>query len=303
VPGFTLHPTGAFDLARAATFGFGPTQDADLQPRREMALAFCTDDFHGHAGVELRQPEPDGPVAAEVQGSDDLAAVERQVARVLSLDHDGVAWEAVGERDPVIGKLQAEHRGMRPVLFHSPYEAACWGVVSARRPAGQAAKVRDELSAQRGATFTLLGDTLHAFPTPEALLDVTEQPGLPEVKAARLRGIAQAALDGLLDQEALIALEPAEAMERVQRLPGIGPFYATLVVVRATGHADVLPPGEPRTLAGMGHFYGLGRPATPEELEAKAEDWRPYRTWASVLLHAAGRRAGLRPPPRDRARR
>jgi DNA-3-methyladenine glycosylase II len=184
---------------------------------------------------------------------------------------------------------------MRPVLFHSPYEAACWAVISARRPAAQGAKVRDELSAALGASFQLHGERLHAFPTPEALLGVREAPGLPEVKAARLRDIAQAALDGALDQAELIALDPAEAMERVQELPGIGPFYATLIVVRATGHADVLPAGEGRTLAAAGHFKGLGRPATPEELAEMAEAWRPFRTWASVLVHAAGRRAGLRP--------
>jgi DNA-3-methyladenine glycosylase II len=298
VPAFTLEPTGAFDLSAAASFGFGPTEGADLPARPELALAFCTDDLRGHAGVELRQAAPDEPVEAELHGDADVAAVRRQVARVLSLDHDGEAWAAVGERDPLIGRLQAQYPGMRPVLFHSPWEAACWAVISARRPAAQAARVRDELGARLGATFELLGEERYAFPAPQALLDVAEGPALPEVKARRLREIARAALDGALDQRALIALDPEDAMARLQALPGIGPFYATLIVVRATGHADVLPAGEGRTLAAAGHFKGLGRPATAEELAEMAEAWRPFRTWASVLVHAAGRRAGLRPPGR-----
>jgi len=42
--------------------------------------------------------------------------------------------------------------------------------------------------------------------------------------------------------------------------------------------------------ARMRHFYGPDRAST--EI---AEAWRPYRTWGSVLLHSAGRRAGIEP--------
>ena len=40
--------------------------------------------------------------------------------RILSLDHSGSEFEQVGERDPVIGRLQARFPGLRPVLFNSP---------------------------------------------------------------------------------------------------------------------------------------------------------------------------------------
>ncbi|MEA2296620.1 MAG: hypothetical protein QOE86_4259 [Solirubrobacteraceae bacterium] len=292
VPGFTIHPTGAFDLAAAAGFGFGPTTGADRPAEPRMALAFCTDDLAGHAGVELIQ-DPAGEIRAEVQGGADLAMVERQVARVLSLDHDGAAWAAVGERDPVIGRLQAELPGLRPVLFHSPYEGAAWAIISARRPAGQAATTRFALAQALGATFQLHGHTLGAFPAPERLLEVEPMPGLPEVKAQRLRELARAAIDGRLDQPALIALDPEEALARMRELPGIGPFYASLIVVRALGHADVLAPDEPITKAATERYYG-----TDDVRAVGDERWRPFRTWASVLVHAAGRRAGLRAPPR-----
>ena len=38
----------------------------------------------------------------------------------LSLDIDGQGFLEIGRRDPVIGKLQADYRNLRPVLFHSP---------------------------------------------------------------------------------------------------------------------------------------------------------------------------------------
>jgi DNA-3-methyladenine glycosylase II len=51
--------------------------------------------------------------------------------------------------------------------------------------------------------------------------------------------------------------------------------------------------GEPRLASYVPHFYGAGpAPASPEELARVAENWRPFRTWAAVLIRAAGDRAG-----------
>ena len=42
------------------------------------------------------------------------------------------------------------------------------------------------------------------------------------------------------------------------------------------------------------HFYGLGRdPATRDQVEELSQRWRPFRTWAAVLLRVAGDRQGL----------
>lgn len=289
---FALVPRGEFSLAAAASFGFGPTTGRPKPDGNLMRLAFPVDGFREHAGVVLRQ-DADGTVHGEVQGATDLGAVDRQVARILSLDHDGEAWAAVGARDPVIGGLQGEHPGLRPVLFHSPYDAAAWSIISARRPARQAAEVRRRISEELGATFELAGETLAAFPLPERLLAVEPGPGLPPEKAERLRGVAQAAVEGRLDPERLQAMDPEEAMADVQRLRGLGPFYSALVIIRATGLSDVLPAQEPRSLRAAAHFYGLDAPPDWEAFTALAEPWRPFRTWAVVLLRVAGDRAGV----------
>lgn len=60
--------------------------------------------------------------------------------------------------------------------------------------------------------------------------------------------------------------------------------------MRTLGHADVLPGNEPRGLALVGELYGLGRPAAPAELTHIAATWRPFRTWALVLVRAAAGR-------------
>src|SRR5439155_3485801 len=107
--------------------------------------------YRHQVGVEMRQ-DAEG-VHGAVHGSGDLDAVRRQVARVLSLDFDGTLFTAVGERDPVIARLQRAAPGLRPPLFYSPYEAAVWAVMSARRPLRQMAEVRRRLSMEHGRIF------------------------------------------------------------------------------------------------------------------------------------------------------
>jgi DNA-3-methyladenine glycosylase II len=85
-------------------------------------------------------------------------------------------------------------------------------------------------------------------------------------------------------------LGPEAAMADLQRINGIGPFYSALIVIRASGLADVLPRDEAKLLALAGDLYGLGAPATAEQLSGIAEAWRPYRTWAAVLMRAAASR-------------
>jgi DNA-3-methyladenine glycosylase II len=258
-----------------------------------MRLAFAVDGFAEHAGVLLRE-RADGTVEGTVSGASDLDAVRGQVARILSLDHDGEAWLAVGERDPIIGRLQREHPGVRPVLFHSPYEAAAWSIVSARRPARQAAEVRRRLSEQLGATFDVGGVAMSAFPLPQRLLDALEPgPGLPDEKVARLRVVAEAAIAGQLDAARLRAMEPAAAMADLQTLRGIGPFYAALILIRSSGVADV-PTPEARVRESAARAYGLDELPDGDAFLELSERWRPFRTWATVLLRVAAGDAARR---------
>ncbi len=301
---FTITPDGPFSLAEAATFGFG--QRAGGGWDGVMRLAFCLDGYAGQVAAEVRQDQAGtgqagtgqagtgqaGTVHCAVHGppGTDLGRVRRQVERVLSLDHDGREFSRVGERDPVIGRLQAAAPGLRPPLFYSPYEAAVWCVLSARRPARQMMQVRERLGRAHGAVFELAGEQLAALPTPDQLLGVDSFPGIPADRIPRLHGVAQAALDGRLDADRLLAEGPERAMAGLQALNGIGPFYSALIVIRGTGFADVLPVGEPRVLDLAARLYQLDGPPSEAEFRALAQPWKPLRTWAAVLIRAAAAR-------------
>lgn len=298
---FTITPDGPFSLAAAAGFesGFGPNTG---RPKPgEMRLAFVTDDMRHHAAAHLTE-RSDGAIAATVESDADQDAVRRQVMRILSLDHPGAPWAAIGERDPVLGALQRANDWLRPVLFHSPYEAAAWSIISTRRYRAQATAVRTRICAELGATPCVAGEEVPAFPLPERLLTAESLPGMAANRVAWLRAIARAALDGQLDASRLAAMAPADALSDLRTLPGIGPMYATLILLRSTGVTDALTATEPRLADCVAHFYGphpapvpggdtASAGASPTEIERIAEGWRPYRTWAAVLIRAAGAKA------------
>jgi len=292
-PDFILEPRGPFTLASAARFiaGWPPTAGATSGSDDLVRLAFAVDDWTGHAGVVLRQQADHGPVEVTIveTTATDPARVRDQAARVVSLDHDGSGYGALGEQDEVIGALQRSSGWLRPVLFHSPYEAACWAVISTRMRQAQAAGVRDELSAAHGARLTVAGEDRVAFPTPEALLRVEEVRGLASEKLRRLHGIARSALEGRLDRERLLAAHPEEALAVLRELPGVGPFWSEGILLRAVGTTDRVTLIEAAGRRRAAAAYGL--PAVVEDDAAfleLAERWRPFRTWATVLLRAAG---------------
>jgi len=221
-------------------------------------------------------------VHGEVWGTGAVDVVAQQMARIMSLDVDASQYPEVGKRDPVVGALQELRPGLRPVNFHSPYEAATWSIISARTPNATARRIRTELGARYGNTFGA-GDTpLHAFPLPQSVLEIEEPPpGLTDEKLRRLKDVAQAALDGLLEVNALRAMGAAEAEAQLQTIRGIGPFYSQLILVRGTGAVDRAVTAEKRLRARICELYGPH--ADPDEI---AEKWRPFRTWTAVLLRS-----------------
>jgi DNA-3-methyladenine glycosylase II len=285
---FTLRPEGAFSLRESAEFGFGQRHAAVFDGT--MRLAFCLDDLVHQVGVALTQDELGVHGTVIGAAATPVDRVAAQTARMLSLDVDARGFEAVGGRDAVVARALAAAPGLRPPLFHSPYEAAAWCVLSLRWNTRQAAAVRDRLGRAHGFSVEVAGVAMAAFPTPKQLLGVTAFERVPPVKIERLHAVARAALDGRLAAEEIRRADPEEAMARLREIPGIGPFSASLIVLRASGVCDVPVDQEPRLAAIVGRLYGLPGPATPEEMRRIGEAWRPFRTWVGVLLRAAAGR-------------
>jgi len=266
---FEVQGPWSLETSRRFWEGFTPTALASGLARPGLRTVFCAEGDWRRAEVEVTQAGDTAHVM--LAGDGDLDAAVAQVRRFLALDVDGRGWPEVGRRDPVIADAQARLPGLRPCGFHSPYEAAAWSVLAQRLRLVQAARLRADLIARLGEDG--------AFPSPHTLARADLD--LPGRKSEYLRAVAEAALDGLLDGAALRAVDPGQAVQRVQQVKGLGPFAAELVVVRGANAPDALPGHERRLDAEIAERYGPGR-----TLAEVSQAWRPYRTWAAVHLRA-----------------
>jgi DNA-3-methyladenine glycosylase II len=310
---FTLVPRGPFSLAASIKFleGFTPAAyrgSADSV----LEVAFPVEGSWQTVGVRVHQ-DTDGVTADDVTaeivspaepGPDLVPAVRLQVERILSLDVDGSGFPSVGARDPVVGEIQRRYPGLRPVGFWSPYEAAAWTIIGHRIRITQAAAIKARIATELGEPVSFGGRVVHAFPSPQRLAGLATFPGLAGRKPEWLRSLAQAALDGQLDAARLRTMPHEEAMADLKKLPGIRDFSAGLTLLRGAGAPDAVPGQEPRLARAVALAYGLPGPATPEQLREISENWRPYRSWVTLLMRTqleyetgeiTGRRAPVQP--------
>jgi DNA-3-methyladenine glycosylase II len=296
---FEIIPRGPFDLeTEASRFGGWPRLGDGI------VMAFPVEGWDRSAAVVMRQRG--AAITGDVHSAPEADAERawQQALATVSLDVDGAGFVDIGRRDPVIGRLQAEYRNLRPVLFHSPYEAACAFVIGHRITILQTRRIRQRLAEEAGARIEIDGTTFNAFPDPRALLALEAFPGIAPVKIERLHQVARAALEGSLDRARLRSLPEPDALTQLRTLPGIGEFFAQGILMRGAGLVDAVTEDDltPRAIQLL---YALPERPDRAAVLKRAEGWRPYRMWAVVLLNVWVRSQPLevRGPRQVRSRR
>lgn len=192
--------------------------------------------------ARVRQPRPDLlAVRFERAAAHDHRRGLAIVRRILGVDRDVSRFERVARRLPVLAGLARRMRGVRPPRYPTLWEACVNAVlfqqVSLRAASAIMNRFVVALSRSRSAPIE--------FPAAERLRragdDVVRAAGVSANKLATLRGVADALHSGALDDAMLDALPSVEAAAVLRRLPGIGPWTATVILLRGLGRLDVFP--------------------------------------------------------------
>jgi AraC family transcriptional regulator of adaptative response / DNA-3-methyladenine glycosylase II len=137
------------------------------------------------------------------------------------------------------------------------------------------------------------GALTHAFPSAAELAAAAlDGLGLTGARIRALHALAQAVAAGriALDTPAVTsaACRAAGANARsaavcaaLVELPGIGPWTAAYVAMRALRDADAFPATD---LGVRNAFVRASLPADPRSIESRAEAWRPWRAYAVLHL-------------------
>src|SRR5699024_10367286 len=76
-----------------------------------------------------------------------------------------------------------------------------------------------------------------------------------------------------------------DAYRRLQAIPGVGPWTAAEVAVRALGDADAVSVGDYNLAPAIGWTF-LGRPVDDEQMLGILQPWSPHRGRVIALLAA-----------------
>lgn len=124
--------------------------------------------------------------------------------------------------------------------------------------------------------------------SPESVLKIRlsafRKAGLSAAKTKAMKAIAKAVKDGSLNLLSLKKISEADAVERLTRIWGLGPWSAEMFLMNSLGSSDIFSPGDLGLVRAMEAIYGLPKNASRTSLLAIAEKWSPHRTYASLLL-------------------
>lgn len=241
-----------------------------------------------HGTGEAALTPTDRHVEATLRLSDlrDLAPAVARCRRLLDLDADPAAVDAVLAADPALAAVVTAEPGVRVPRAVDGFEVAVRAVIGQQVSVASArttlTRLLNELPAPADRSDGVTGG-LHAFPPAEEVRNAPDSAfRMPAARRETLRRLAGAVAAGELD------LEPGgdrkETRQRLLALSGIGAWTADYIALRALGDPDVLLPTDVAVRRGAA---ALGLPIAPDTLHTYADRWRPWRSYAVSRLWRA----------------
>ena len=239
---------------------------------------------HGRATVAVRAPEAGQRyVTATLVLEDlrDLTTAVKRVRQLFDLDADPDAVSEVLAADPLLARAVTARPGLRVPGHVDGDELAIRAVLGQQVSVAGARALAGRLTASYGQPLAHAeGGVTRAFPTPAALASLRpEALPMPASRARCLVRLAEALAAGEIDLRPGADRERASA--RLLALPGLGPWTAAYIRMRAMGDPDAFPAGD---LGLQRALERAGLPAGPGAALALGERWRPYRAYASQYL-------------------
>ncbi|PCC72928.1 DNA-3-methyladenine glycosylase II [Nannocystis exedens] len=209
-----------------------------------------------------------------------LMAIVARLRGLFDLDAHPDTIAAHLRRDPVLRASVDAHPGLRVPGAFDGFELAARAVLGQQVSVRAATTLCARLVARFGRPVpkSLPGLTA-VFPAPADLAAATVADvraiGLPEQRARTLVALAGALAEGRLDLS--LGADPAGAIAALEALPGIGPWTAQYIAMRALRWPDAFPGGDLVVRRALDV-------TTTRAAEARTAAWRPWRAYGVLHL-------------------
>jgi AraC family transcriptional regulator, regulatory protein of adaptative response / DNA-3-methyladenine glycosylase II len=206
-------------------------------------------------------------ILARLRNLFDLDARPDIIAGHLALDAHLAPWvdRRPGLRVP--GAFDSFELGMRAILGQQV------SVRGASTLAGRCAQRFGEVIETPLACLNRIAPTAETLSTARGA--TVAGLGLPVARAETLKNLARAVSGGEIDLEP--GVDPTAIVAQLVQLPGIGPWTAGYIAMRALRWPDAFPTGDLGLLK-------AARLKSAKSLEKVADGWRPWRAYAAMHL-------------------
>lgn len=287
-----LTATQPFDFAQSLRFLgiFTPTQSEQYLGDQTLIKALR---INGET-IGAKLWEKDGTLHYELTSKSDIDEVIHQkvyerLRFFLSLDDDLASFYVLADDDPHFQPILQKLYGYHQVKFMSPFENACWAILSQRTPMSQARNIKQRLIERFGDTITIDGNIYPAFPTPEDFGNIDEESLAAmignERKATYLASAIQAFRD--VDEAFLRYGDYAEVEAFLQSIKGIGEWSASFILIRALGRIEHLKAPEKRLLSAAQKWYGVEAASTSKDVINIASHYGQWQCYWAHYVRAA----------------
>jgi len=214
-----------------------------LTPDGQYVRAF--DGFAGPMIARVAQHRPDSLLLTLEGNVKQHPQAVALMHRMLGVERELTHFNRAAARISWLRPLAARMRGVKPPRYATLWEACVNAIVFQQVSLQAASSILRKVIVAVGAPLTNNGSTFHAFPSVESVQATSEDlllaAGLSGRKLAALRHVGDALLSGVLTEAMLEERASPEAIERLCRVKGIGPWTATVILLRGLGRLDVFP--------------------------------------------------------------
>ncbi len=292
-----LTPTPPFDFNKSLQFLgiFGPTKNEQTVSSHSLTKAISLDGqtvvfqltsigTTENPGLEYRLFSAQ-PITEATKN-----AVAERVTFFLSLTDDLRPFYRIGREDPDFAPVIEHLYGYHQVKFLTPFENACWAVLTQRNPMKIAQKTKQALIETYGGSLEVNGTVYWAFPEPIQIAVVDEGELLKLIRNERrteyLITIARAFSE--VDEEFLKTAPDEEVEVWLRNIKSIGEWSATFIMVRGLGRMEHVPLTETRLIEATSKVYGYSEELSRDDLKRLADRYGPWQGyWAHYLRVAS----------------
>lgn len=221
----------------------------------------------------------------------DPAELGPAVTRAFDLDAPIAGFLDMAAADPILRGLAARRPGLRLPVYLDAFEGVIRAILGQQVSLAAARTMGERLVSRFGQEAPALhGRAFRAFPAPLALAAATEPElralGLTGAKVKAIREVSRAVAEGMLRLDALERAPAALVDKELVALPGIGPWTAAYIRMRALGDRDAFPASDLGLVKALARVSGKPTMSRPE-IEALGHGWKPWRAYATLHLWAS----------------